>query len=542
MGRAWHTRRTPLMTATRYMLAIDLGTSGPKVALVGEDGRLAARAVRRVPTQVVPGGGAEQDAAEIWRAVLDASSQTLAQADVPRDAVIGVVCDSHYFSLIPVDADGNALMNCIVWMDQRGAPYTMAIYGREPDSLGRWIEVHGLPAIPSGIDSLAHLLFVKHERPEVYERTHAFVEPMDFVNAQLTGVVAANACTAYPLLLTDNRRLDDVHYDDALVRMTGVDRTKLPPLLPIGESIGTLRTEVAAELGLSPTTRVFAGMNDTQAVAVGAGTFQPGQGGINIGTTTQILAHIDGMRGDLENSILSMPSALAGRYMALAENGLGGKLLEHFVENVVYPKDAFADHSTEDAYARIEPVVAAEPVGSGGLLFLPWFTGLQTPIIDPNARGAFLNVSLSTTRTRMMRAIVEGISFNMRWLLPAVEAVSGHPFDELRFSGGGAMSDEWSQIMADVMARPVLQVDDARYLNAKGAAFAAFTHAGLTGLDQIDRFCPIKRRYEPRAQSRDVYARLFAQFVAAYEQNRPIFAALNTDAALAAPPDAGEDQ
>ena len=112
-------------------------------------------------------------------------------------------------------------MNCILWTDERGAPYSTAIYEREPDSFGRWLEVHGLPAIPSGNDSLAHLLFVRHERPDVYERTHAFLEPMDFVNAKLTGNIAANACTAYPFLLTDNRLLGQVDYDDELVRMTG---------------------------------------------------------------------------------------------------------------------------------------------------------------------------------------------------------------------------------------------------------------------------------------------------------------------------------
>lgn len=523
------------MGVTRYMLSIDVGTSGPKVALVGDDGRLAACAVRPVRTRFLAEGGAEQDPDEIWRAVLEASKQVLHDAQVAGTAVLGAVCDSHYFSIVPVDAHGEALMSCIVWMDRRGAPYSMEIYGREPDALARWIEIHGLPPIPSGVDSLAHMLFVRAERPDVYERTHAFVEPMDFVAAKLTGVVAANACTAYPLLLTDNRRLDDVHWDAELIRMAGIDPAKLPPLLPMSGSIGTLRAEVAAELGLSPGTRVFAGVNDTQAVAVGAGTFQPGQGGINVGTTTQVLAHVDGMRSDLASAILSMPSALPGRYMALAENGLGGKLLEHFVSNLVFPSDAFADHSTGDVYARIEQVLAGEPAGSGGLLYLPWLTGVQAPITDPHARGAFLNLSLSTTRTRMLRAIVEGVSFNMRWILPAVEAVAGHAFDELRFSGGGAVSDEWSQIMADVMARPVLQVADARFLNARATAFLAFRQAGMADLEQIHRFCPIKRRYTPREATRALYARLFEQFVIAYERNRGIFESLNTDPALAAP-------
>ncbi len=520
------------MRALNYILSIDMGSSGPKVALVGEDGSIAARAVRPVETLSIPPDGAEQDPADMWSAVTDAARQVIGDTGVGAESILGVVCESHYFSIIPVDAEGEALMNCVMWMDQRGAPNALELYGRHPDTLEKWIEVHGLPPIPSGNDSLSHILFIKSQRPDVYERTHAFVEPMDYLVAKLTGTVAANACTVFPLLLTDNRTVDSISYDDELVSRAGVDPEKLPVLRPLGEPVGTIRPEVAESLGLSSRAKVFAGMNDTQAIGVGAGTFRPGQGGINIGTTTQVLAHVDSMSTDLASAILSMPSAIPGRYMAMAENGLGGKLLEHFVLNVVFSKDAFADHSTEDAYRQVEAVVASEAAGSGGLLFLPWLTGLQSPVIDPSARGGFLNMSLSTTRSSMMRAIVEGITFNMRWLLPSVERFCGHEFEELRFSGGGAVFDEWSRILADVMSRPVLQVADARYLNARAAAFLAFIQEGLSDLDQVESFCPIKARYEPREENRDTYASMFEQFSAAYERNRPIFEALNAGVSL----------
>ena len=103
----------------------------------------------------------------------------------------------------------------------------------------------------------------------------------------------------------------------------------------------------------------------------------------------------------------------------------------------------------------------------------------------------------------------------------------GRRFEELRFSGGGAVSDEWSQIMADVTGRPVWQAADARYLNSRAAAFLGFVQAGLADLDQLERFCPMKARYEPRAEHRDTYDRMFEQFAAAHERNRTMFAALN---------------
>ncbi len=517
------------MKDSGYMLAIDLGTSGPKVALVGEQGETAACAARSIATAVVGTDGAEQSASEMWSVVADASREVIARSGVARERILGVVCESQYFSIIPLDANGEALANCILWLDKRGGRYTLELYGRCPEALPRWIEVHGLPPIPTGIDSLSHMLFVQAEMPEVYERTHAFVEPMDYIAAKLSGRVAANACTAFPLLLTDNRRPKAIRYDEELIASSGLDAAKLPPLLPIDQAMGEVTAVAAAETGLPPGIPVYAGMNDTQAVAVGAGTFRRGVGGINIGTTTQVLAHVDEMRSDLEHAVLSMPSALPGRYAVMAENGLGGKLVEHFMRNVVFSKDAFGDHSHADAYSAIEDVIASEKPGAGKLLFLPWLTGAQSPVTDPHARGAFLNMSLDTTRGAMLRAIVEGVTFNLRWVLPAVEDLCGSRFEELRFSGGAAQSDVWSQTVADIMDRPVLQVANARYLNARAAAFLAFRQAGMVDERRVESFCPVKQRYEPLDANRDVYARLFEQFVAAYEANRGIFDALNAD-------------
>jgi xylulokinase len=292
-------------------------------------------------------------------------------------------------------------------------------------------------------------------------------------------------------------------------------------------SVGVVRQEVAEELGLTPQTRVFSGIMDTQAAAVGTGTFQRGRGGINIGTTSQVLAHVGFKRTDMEHGIVSTPSPIPGRYVALAENGLGAKGLDHFLRNVVFASDALADHSTDNAFGRVEEIVREAPPGSGNLLFLPWLTGSQAPSSNPNVRGGFLNLSLSTTRASMVRAILEGVAFSLRWLLPAVERFAEQEFDELHFAGGAALSDEWSQILADVMNRPVLQLEDARHVINRAVAFLTFERLGLVGLDDFPKLCRVRRSYEPRPDTREIYDRLYEQFVASFERNRPIFEALN---------------
>ena len=509
----------------RHILSIDLGTSGLKVALVGEDGGLAATATRPVETRVIPPNGAEQDANAIWEAVLDASRQVLREAGC--GAVAGVACDSQYFSIVPVDREMRPTMNLILWMDGRGRPENQKVYERHDEAFETWIEIHGLMPLPTGTDSLSHILYVQNCLPEVHERTHKYLEPVDYLIARLTGECTSNACTAFPLLLTDNRDLGLREYDARLIELAGIDASKLARLVPVNARAGTLRREVAEELGLAPSTPVFAGLNDTQAVGIGTGTFRNGRGAVNLGTTSQVVAHVGGKKSDLVNALVSMPSPIPGRHMVMAENGLGGKPLDHFLRNVVFAADALADHAVADVFAGVDALVETAPAGSAGLLYLPWLTGAQAPESDPKVRGGFLNLTLQSTRAHLVRSILEGVAYNMRWVLPAVESFVDARFDELLFAGGGAVSDAWSQIMCDVMDRPVAQLADARFVNNRAAAFLAFVELGVLGLDDVDRLCPIKRRYEPRSANRATYDHLFAQFVAAFERNRPVFEALN---------------
>lgn len=510
-----------------HILSIDLGTSGPKVALVGESGDLAATATRSVHTLMLPPDGAEQDPDEIWAAVLSAAKEVLRGAGRAVDTVAGITCDGQYFSIVPVDRDIRPTMNLILWMDGRGRTESQNIYARHADAFETWLEIHGMMPLPSGTDSLSHILYVQERCPQVHARTHKYLEPVDFIIAKLTGACTATICSAFPLLLTDNRDLARCEYDARLIGLAGVDASKLPELVPVNARAGRLRAEVAAELGLPPSTPVFAGVNDTQAAAIGTGTFRGTHGAINVGTTSQVLAHVSGKKSDLAHALLSMPSPIAGRHMLMAENGLGGKPLDHFLRNVAFATDRLADHAAADPFAGVDGAVHSVPPGSAGLLFLPWLTGSQAPDTNPNARGAFLNLSLHSTRAHMVRAILEGVAFNMRWVLPAVETFVEQRFDELLFSGGGAVSDAWSQIMADVMERPVAQLADARYVNNRATAFLAFVELGVLGLDDIGTLCRIKKRYTPRAAHRAMYDTMFTQFVAAFEQNRPIFEALN---------------
>ncbi|HEB90448.1 MAG TPA: carbohydrate kinase, partial [Deltaproteobacteria bacterium] len=472
------------MTRSPTILSIDLGTGGPKVALVGNDGTIVASALRPVTTIPLGPDAAEQDPEEIWSAILSAIREVLAAAGRPAEDILGISCTSQYFSIVPIDDSGHPVGPMIPWMDGRGAPFAQALYISHPETPSRWIETTGMPPLPSGNDSLSHILFLQNECPEIYERAAKLVEPADYVTSRLTGVCASNGCTAFAMLLTDNRELDSIAYHDELIRLSGVDRQKLPELVPIGSSLGPIRKEIAEEIGLSADTQVFAGVNDTHAAGIGTASHLRGHGALNIGTTCQVLAFVDDMRTDIDHFILSMPSPVPGRYMVMSEIGLGGKPLEHFLTRVVFADDGLAKHSVDDPFERVEEALGTAEPGSGGLLYLPWLAGSQSPRANPAMRGGFLNMSLETTRAHMLRAVLEGVSFSLRWALPAVEAFTNETFPFLRFSGGGAMSARWAQILADTMDRPIHQLSEPRFVNNRGTALLAFHALGRASLDE----------------------------------------------------------
>ena len=514
-----------MTSAGEYALGIDLGTSGPRVGLFSCDGRLLAHASRRVETLRVSGGGAEQDAEQLWSVTADSIRDVVERSGVAPDQILAIGCCSQYSSVVPVGADARPVGPVIVWMDSRGAAHNREIYGRYPEAFGRWLELHGIMPLPSGGDSLSHILHIQRDCPEIYARTAAFLEPMDYLTARLTGRSVANQCTAFMFLLVDNRTLGSLGYSDELVAMSGVDPTRLPTLVPIQEPLGPVLGDVARELGLAETTLVLPAMNDTQAGSLVAGVWAGPVAGLSLGTTSVLVAAVDRKETDVENQLVSMPGPLVDKYVVMAENGLGGGALDHVLRNFVHADDPLGDHGAEDPFRGLDQAVEQSPPGAGNALFLPWLNGSMAPRGSGKARGGWLNLSLETTRPDLVRAVLEGVALNLRWLLGPVEAFVGQRLDQISFGGGGAVSPAWAQIFADVLERPVRQLAEPSHANCRAMALLALHRLGRVDFKSLAS--PSQAVFEPRAAQRELYRGLYEQFVAAYEQNGPIFDALN---------------
>ena len=503
------------------VLAVDLGTTNLKLGLVDLQGTVLASGEQAIETIAGPGGLFEQDPEQLWSQLLEGARDLVHKAGPAAAEIRAVQCSSQFFSLIPVDAQGEPTARMQVWMSRRGLPHARKLLEENPDALFTFLDIHGAP--PFGSDSLSHALYLREERPDVWNRTRALLEPADFLTLKFSGEITSNLCSAFPLMLTDNRDLSQGRWSPELLELTGITQDHLAPLRPLEAPVGTVRDDVADSIGLPRNLPIYGGINDTQAVTIGSGAYRPGHGGLNIGTTIQVLGRAPIKMTDIESQTVSMPSPFPGEYMAMGECGLGGRLLEHFLVELVHPADPLADHSTPDPFAALEEAVAREPAGSGKLLYLPWLSGAMAPVESANARGGFLNMNLGTTRTRMLRSVLEGIGFQLRWMQPYVEKFTQEPFEEITFSGGGARSPAWAAILADILQRPIHRIQDARYANTRGAAFLGFTRLGLLDKGDIGPFRPIAETHEPHKNHRRIYDGLFEAWQLAFEVNAPVF-------------------
>jgi xylulokinase len=394
-------------------------------------------------------------------------------------------------SVIPVDANGLPTGPCVLWMDTRGAEHNLTLLTDESFML--FVERHGLIPLPSGTDNIAHIHVLREFHPDAYRSAAAFVEPMDYVNARLTGRIGATQSTAFGQLVCDNRTWGATDYDPDLVAATGLDPDKLAPLLPMNGIVGSVTTATAAELGIAEGTPVTTGTIDSITSAIGSGALTARDASVIVGTTSVMVTHIDEHRCDLGAGILAVPSPLTGKYYVLAENGVGGRALEWAMRLLGYGEDF--DLAVGDA-ETIDPL-------ADGVHFLPWLLGSIAPRPNDDVRGAFGGLSLHHDRRHLVRAVMEGVALNLAWLRPAFESFVGHDFGSVRFGGGGALSDLWAQILADALDRPVHQLEEPRATNARGAAFLAFSTLGMLSIDDVPSLLRVRAVREPDAANRE---------------------------------------
>jgi len=523
----------------RFVLAVDLGTGGPKIGLVSLNGAISWSDHVALGTRLLPGGGAVQDAERWWDVIADATRRAMSSGVVRPEQVVAVSCTGQWASTVPVGEDGRPVGDCIMWMDGRGAPHTRRavggpVSGYAPLALWQWVRRSGGAPSTSGADPIGHILHLEHDQPAVAERARWYLEPVDYLSMRFTGVPAASHASMTAAWLTDNRRPERLSYDRVLVRRAGIPVDKLPPLVPTGSVVGEVRNEIAEQLGLAPGIVVVTGTPDLHSAAVGSGAVVDYRAHLVISTTSWISCPVPMKKTDAVHQIASVPGLSPGRYLVADNHDTGGLCLQWLRDNVIGPADGLLAGPVDavldappPSFDALTSLAASAPAGSGDVLFTPWLAGERSPVDDRNARGGFHNLSLATTRAHLVRAVLEGVAYNSRWLHDAVERFVKRRLDPVRVIGGGAASDLWCQIHADVMGRTMERVAEPLHANLRGAAMFAAVALGEVNLEEVAGLVTVDRRFEPDAVHAATYERLYGEFPKLYRSQKAMFARLN---------------
>ena len=471
----------------------DLGTGSDKAVLVDAHGELRAEHAESYPLHHPRPGWAEQDADDWWRAVCAATRAVCAKAGVGPGEVAGIAFAGQMLSLAALDAGGEPTRRPIVWMDGRAEAQARRLVRRFGGERILRLLAGGSP---TGKDLVAKIAWIAGEEPEVHRRTAFYTDATGYLVARATGRVCIDPTAAGATGMLELRRRG---WSRVLSALASFPLDKMPPLVASTALAGELTETAARDLGLAAGTPVAMGMADVPSASVGAGAVSTGDAHVYLGTSAWIGVTVAKPKHVPRAGIASVPAVHPSGCLMIGESETAGACRAWFEAEIGGgPEGASFDELAD----RAEP-------GAGGLLFLPWMYGERSPVPDSRVRGAFVNLSLEHGRPHLARAVYEGVSLNLRWILEACVS-AGEPCSVLRAVGGGARSDTWLAILADVLERPVERVANPQHAGAIGAALVAAVATGaLPDVDAIRRTVRVERRFEPRPGSAGSYRRAY---------------------------------
>jgi xylulokinase len=525
-----------------FILAVDHGTSGVKAALVSVYGEVHGFEFEKTPLYLLPEGGAEQNANEWWQAFKTAVIRLLKNQKISKDDIKAICISGQWGCTVAVDQSGEPLMNAISWMDSRGEPYIkklmgglIKISGYGISNIYPWvIKTAGAPAL-AGKDPIAHIIYLKNEHPEIYNAAYKFLDSKDFMNMKLTGKFTATFDSIAMHWICDIRDLNNIHYDPSLMKKLGVEPNKFPDLLRSIDCIGNIKAELADELGLNHDVKVFGGSGDLQACAIGSGAIREFEPHIYIGTSSFLISHVPFKKTDIFHNIATFPSPNPKLYFMATEQESAGACLTFLRDKLLIKMNVSEKNGNNTivyepswaSYSEIDKFVELTKPGCDNLIFTPWLYGERTPVEDAHLRGGFHNISLEHSLNHFIRAVFEGVAFNTRWVMKYAEKFNEHRLDPINIIGGGATSNVWCQIFADVLGRTIRKLKNPIQSNVRGAAFIGSVGLGKIQFEDIPKYIEFDGIFTPNSENHAIYSKLFTQFVKIYERNRAIYHKLN---------------
>ena len=527
-----------------YIIVYDFGTSSVKTCVFEVDSgiRLAASANAGYGLYISDDGGAEQDTEEWWAALCMTTREVLKKAGIMPREIEGLAFCSQMQGSVFVDENGNALRRPMNYLDQKGVREYKAcmgsgiikVSGCSPYKLVRNLIVN-YAASTSAKDPIWKYKWVENNEPEVFRKTYKWLDIGDYLVARCTGRIVRTADSAFATFLYDTRKGKE-GWNRGLLKMYRVKPEHMPEIIDCTDLVGGLTEKAAAELGLVKDIPVFGGGGDTSFVNIGAGCTRPGDTHIYVGTSGWVSTYLDHQTVDINAMITGVLSARHGYFNYYAELETAGKCFEWVRDHLAMDEvNVYLDQTTitdvESKYVSLYDYLSDEvskvPPGANGVIFTPWLHGNRCPFEDSNAGGMFFNIRIQNGKRDMIRAVLEGICYHLRWLLES-EMRKVKTSDTIRFVGGGALSAVTCQMLADITGRTIETVSNPQDAGAVGTALVVA--AGIKGVDVLElarQLVKVEHVYTPDPANKEVYERNYKVFKKLYKANASSFRKLN---------------
>ena len=500
----------------RYLLGIDVGTSGAKTLLIDADGDVVASATSEYPLYTPRPLWAEQEPEDWWRATVGSIRSVLERSGVRPADIAGLGLTGQMHGMVALDDKGQVLRRCIMWNDQRtGEQCAQIMRTVGPE---RFLALTGNVALPGF--TAPKILWVRQNEPEVYARIAQVLLPKDYIRYRLTGEYATEVSDASGTVLFDvaHRR-----WSAEVLAALDIPEAWMPPSYESPAVTGAISAAAAQATGLREGLPVVGGGGDQAAQAVGSGIVEAGVVSVTVGTSGVVFASTDEMKLDPQARLHSFCHAVPGRWHVMGVILSAGGSLRWLRDTVAGPEREVGRLAGLDPYEVMIAEAAQVAPGCEGLLFLPYLTGERTPYPDPNARGAFVGLTLRHDKGALVRAVLEGVAYGLRDSLELLRGLK-IPIQQVRVSGGGARSALWRQIMADIFGAELVTINITEGA-AYGAALLAGVGAGVYRdvAEATRRTIRVIDRTEPRPGDVATYEGFYQEYRALYGQLKPTF-------------------
>ncbi|MBN1953768.1 MAG: FGGY-family carbohydrate kinase [Anaerolineae bacterium] len=503
---------------TQFIIAHDVGTSGNKAVLVDTAGAVRATAFAPYPIHYPRPDWAEQEPEDWWNAAAATTRQIMAQAAVSPSDILCVVHATQMLGIVPMGRDGRPLRRAIIWLDGRASEQATRIMRK---FLGPRVFAALAGAEIGGKDGIAKLLWLKENEPQVYDGMACFLDVNGYLTYRASGrmVFEWSCASAFGF---DLKKKDWLRF---IFQYVGLDLSKFPPLVRAIDQVGTLTAAAAQDCGLLEGTPVFGGGGDAQGAAVGSGAVEEGEGHISLGTSGWV-GVVTRQTPTGRHGVAAIQAVDPDKAFLFSEMETAGACLKWIADE--FYRHEQADPNIPNVYALMDQDVETIPPGSDYLVFTPWMYGERSPVADTWVRSTFFNMSADHSREHLLRAVYEGVAYNLRWMLEIVEDKFGFPLPLLRVIGGGARGWPWMQIIADVTGRRVETVAQPQEAGAVGIALAAGVGLGLyPDFRSLKDIVRVERTFEPQVDHRPVYDVLYAAYRRLYSSLRRLYRDVN---------------